>query len=322
MEKDWYTRKEVAAKLEISLGTVYHWAKQGKLVKIYDPLNNVREARYRKEEVEALFDNKIDNQPEGIRPSTLANQLKVPVAKIYNLIREKELPVDDFAIGDERRGISIPEELVAVIQKEVEKNLSKRGTSTEFFNYQYDIALFQRFTTRNGQDIRVMRNNKLEWGFYHQSRAWIPYLDGLSEHKYEQAYEIHHDNITVKGYVDFILPKDLNESFDFLDFAYENWGVENVRVRELDEHIELSIKSGTHQLTTQRPESLTEPIIEKFTQAGHVNIREQQWELESGTRSLMLEIPEDLMKLVRKAAKKGNVSMSAYIESVLDDKLR
>ncbi len=34
MSKDWYTRNEVAEKLGISLGTVYHWAKQGKLTKI------------------------------------------------------------------------------------------------------------------------------------------------------------------------------------------------------------------------------------------------------------------------------------------------
>ncbi len=322
MSKDWYTKNEVAEKLGISLGTVYHWAKQGKLSKIEDPNTNIREARYLKEEVDALHGKLQENRPDGIRPSSLARQLKVPVSKVYNIIRENNLPVNEFPIGDERTGISIPEELIETIHNELKKSLPKRGTSAEFFNYHYDIALFQRFTTPNGQDIRVMRNEKSDWGFYHQSRTFIPYTTGISEYRYIPTYLIHQKNIAVKGYVDFILPKDSNESFDLLDFAYEHWGVENVRLREQDLYIEFSIKSGVRQVSAPLPESLSLATIEKYIHAGKVQVDGEEWTLVSGSQNFMLDLPEDLMKLLRKAAKRENISMSGYVESVLDEKLR
>ena len=54
--KDWYTRQEVADILGISKATVYHYAKQKKIIKIANPHRLIREVRYKQEEVDALAD--------------------------------------------------------------------------------------------------------------------------------------------------------------------------------------------------------------------------------------------------------------------------
>jgi len=73
--KDWYTRQEVADILGVSKATVYHYAKQQKIIKIADPHRLIREARYMQGEVDALAAERQRNQPMGLRPSELAKQL-------------------------------------------------------------------------------------------------------------------------------------------------------------------------------------------------------------------------------------------------------
>ena len=122
--KDWYTRQEVADKLGISKATVYHYAKQKKIIKIDDPHRLIREARYKMEEVDILATERQRNQPMGLRPSELAKQLGVTTQRIYALIRETDLPVDELPVGDERTIYSIPDETAAWIQQEIERTAS------------------------------------------------------------------------------------------------------------------------------------------------------------------------------------------------------
>ncbi|MFB6804773.1 helix-turn-helix domain-containing protein [Peribacillus butanolivorans] len=49
---EWYTQHEVADLLGISKATVYHYAKQKKILKIVDSHRIHREARYEKAEAE------------------------------------------------------------------------------------------------------------------------------------------------------------------------------------------------------------------------------------------------------------------------------
>ena len=126
------------------------------------------------------------------------------------------------------------------------------------------------FRTQQGQDIRVLRNDNQEWGFYLQSRTWIPFANGIHVYQYEAAYPIHQPNRRVRGYTDFLLPKDIHESFVFLDFVYQVWGIENIRIREQDTHIDLSIKSGEIELSytdsrnTYRRDSQVIPRIRRY----------------------------------------------------------
>jgi len=129
---DWYTRQEVADILGVSKPTVYHYAKQKKIIKIVDPHRIIREARYKREEVDALAEERKQNQPTGLRPSEIAKRLGVPVTRIYTIIRDNNLPVDEILLGDEGKGYSISEEMANRIQKEVARTMPGRGTRVEF----------------------------------------------------------------------------------------------------------------------------------------------------------------------------------------------
>ena len=318
---DWYTRQEVADLLGISKATVYHYSKQKKIIKIEDPHRLIREARYRKEEVDALAEERKRHQPTGLRPSELAKQLGVTTQRIYALIRETDLPVDELPVGDERTIYSIPEETAEWIRQEIKRTASVRGTRVEFYDAKFDIALYQCFRTQQGQDIRVLRNEKQEWGFYLQSRTWIPYSDGIQALQYKPAYSIHQPNGKVRGYTDFILPKDRQESFDFLDFVYQVWGIENIRIREQEMHIAVSIKSGAIELPIPVPETLTENMIKKFLVLGEVVIDEGEWTLFSGYRRTTFDLPSNMLDELQEISKAKDLSMSEYVEAALREKI-
>ena len=317
---DWYTRQEVADILGISKATVYHYAKQKKIIKIEDPHRLIREVRYKREEVETLAAERQRNQPMGLRPSELAKQLGVTTQRIYALIRETDLPVDELPVGDERTIYSIPDETAVWITQEIERTASVRGTRVEFYDAKFDIVLYQLFRTQQGQDMRVLRNDNQEWGFYLQSRTWIPFANGIHIYQYEAVYPIHRPNSRVKGYTDFSLPKDLQESFDFLDFVYQIWGIENIRIREHDTHIDLSIKSGEIGLSIPVPEILTESIIKRFLVLGDVVIKEGEWTLISGYRRTTFDLPNNLLDKLQEIAKEKDLSMSEYVEEAVREK--
>ncbi|WP_186670662.1 helix-turn-helix domain-containing protein [Sporosarcina sp. BP05] len=319
--KNWYTRQEVADILGISKATVYHYAKQKKIIKIANPHRLIREVRYKQEEVDALAIERQRHQPLGLRPSTLAKQLGVTPQRIYALIRETTLPVDELPVGDERTIYSIPDETADWIRQEIERTASARGTRVEYYDAKFDIVLYQLFRTQQGQEMRVLRNDDQEWGFYLQSRAWIPFTNGIYAYQYEAAYPIHQPNRRVRGYTDFLLPKDMQESFDFLDFVYQVWGIENIRIREHDTHIDLSIKSGEIAVPIPVPDILTESIIKQFLVLGDVVIEEAEWTLISGYRRTTFDLPSNLLDELQGISKEKDLSMSEYVEDALREKI-
>jgi len=319
--KNWYNRQEVADILGVSKATVYHYAKQNKIIKIANPHRLIREVRYKQEEVDALAIERQRHQPLGLRPSTLAKQLGVTTQRIYALIRETTLPVDELPVGDERTIYSIPDQTAAWIRQEIERTASARGTRVEYYDAKFDIVLYQLFRTQQGQEMRVLRNANQEWGFYLQSRTWIPFTNGIHAYQYEAAYPIHQPNSRVRGYTDFLLPKEEQESFDFLDFVYQVWGIENIRIREHDTHIDLSIKSGEIALSIPVPEILTDSIIKKFLVLGDVIIKDGEWTLISGYRRTTFDLPNNLLEKLQEISKEKDLSMSEYVEEALREKM-
>lgn len=314
---EWYTRQEVADKLGVSKNTVYHYAKQGKIIKIDDPHRVIREARYHRKEVDELIEERTHNRPLGMRPSALAKQLDVPVSKIYNVIKENKLPVDEFPLGDEMKGYSISLEMAERIKEEIERATPMRGRRTEFYDSEQDISLYQLFRMPNGQDIRVVRNEDNEWGFTLQSRAWLTLEEGLSVHRVYALYDLHQVNIPVKGYTDFILDKKQHESFVFLDFVYQNWGIENIRLRDMDDTIALSIKSGERKLKIPLPESLPEEWVSNAISEGGIEKELDTWVLFSGYQKTSISLPVDLRESVIALAKEHGITMNDFIEATL-----
>ena len=318
--KNWYTRQEVADLLGVSKATVYHYAKQKKIIKIEDPHRLIREARYEREEVDALAEERKRNEPTGLRPSELAKQLGVPTQRIYALIQETDLPIEELPLGDERTIYSISEEAAAWIRREITRKAPVRGTRAEFYDSTYDVALYQLFEADNGQSVRVLRNDNQDWGFYLQSSIWIPFTTAVEMYHYKAAYPIHQKTMAIRGYTDFSLPKELPTSYVFLDFVYEVWGIENIRIREHDTTIELSIKSGEISLSIALPDAITRDLIDELLVAGDILIQEEEWHLMSGYRRTTFDLPTNMLDSLQSIAKGIDLSMSEYVEEAIREK--
>jgi len=318
---DWYTRQEVAELLGISKSTVYHYAKQDKIKKIPDPHRLHRETRYEKKEVDELIEERKQYQPTGSRPSELAKRLKVPIKKIYDLIKEHELEVDILPAGDEKTIISIPESTVKWIEEKINRIRPARGTRLEFYDSGADIALYQLFKTPSGQDVRLIRNDDNEWGFSLVYNSWIPFAEGIKDYKLTAAYPLHHETLKPEGYADFELPKNQLQSFDFLDYIYQTWGIENIRMREYETYLALSIKSGEIEETVPLPSSLTEEQIRSFLVKGNILKLESKWLVESGYRRTTVDLPIPLLEEIQRIADDRHISMSEVVEEIVSEKL-
>lgn len=82
-----------------------------------------------------------------------------------------------------------------------------------------------------------------------------------------------------KGYTDFILPKDYEYTFFLLDFIYANRGIENIRLREYEDHIALSVKSGLMQIIKPLNDKFPKDLLDSFLKnggAGEVIIHEDE----------------------------------------------
>lgn len=317
--RDWYSRQEVADLLGISKNTVYHYAKRGKIVKIEDPHRSRREVSYRKEEVEQLLEERRQQQITGMRPTELARQMNISVHRIYQIINEHQLPIDEVQIGDERKGYSISQEMADRIREIAKEVLPERGTRTEFFNNEHDIALFQLFKGQ-GHEIRVIRNDDWIWGF-HINGSWVPYEIAVKNYGYTPVYRIHQKNMTVQGYTDFKLPKHMQQSYQMLDFVYQIWGIENVRIRELDDHINLSVKAGTVELQRDIPEALTDEVLTSFLVQGEYIHDYSEWTMISSYKKYTIELPQKLIEQVQQKSTKQKITPSEFIQRLLEERL-
>ena len=102
---EWYTQQEVADLLGVSKTTVYHYAKQRKIIKIADPHRLHREARYEKAEVDQLV-NERKSYPMGMRPTEVAKKLGLSVQSVYKYIQEGVIKAKEVPFGDERKSMS------------------------------------------------------------------------------------------------------------------------------------------------------------------------------------------------------------------------
>lgn len=324
-EDSYYTRQEVADMLGISKTTVYHYAKQNKIRKIPNPHRIWRDARYYTEEVDLLAQQRKQQQIKGYTTSELSKQLGIPQHKIRLLIQENKLLVHEVPYGDERIRYSIPEETAQWIKQEIARTAPARGTRSEFYDSHLNIALYQKFTTADGKtETRLVRNEEGEWGFYSTSRSWIPYKKAIDELHYKPLYDLHRPLAKLNGYTDLILPKDNELSYVFLDYMYIRKGIENIRLREHEEHLALSIKAGPMQITDELPYVLTEEVIKSFLSggAGEIIFHDEEWIFLSGYRKTTVELPVKMIERLQKIAETEQLSVSDLIYQSVEEFLK
>ena len=317
----YYTRQEVADLLGISKVTVYHYSKQGKIRKVPDPHHAMREARYYKEEVDELAEQRKESKAEGYTTSALSKKIGISQQKIYQLIKDHNLLVHEVPYGDERIRYVIPEETAEWIKEEIERTAPTRGVRSEFYDSTLDITLYQRFTASERSDLRVIRNEDGEWGFYSSSRTWLPYKKAVQQFGYKPSYDIHRSLLKVTGYTDFILPKDNELSYLFLDYIYQRRGIENIRLREHDDLLALSVKAGPLQVTNALPGALTESVIRSFLEggAGDILFQEEDWLFVSGYRKTSVELPVTILNELQELASTEGLSFNELMEHALEE---
>lgn len=317
----YYTKQEVAKLLGIAEVTVYHYSKQNKIRKVDDPHHASREARYHKEEVDALVEQRKQERVEGYSTSDLSKELGISQQKIYQLIHDHKLEVHEVPYGDERIRYVIPEETAGWIKHEIERTAPTRGIRSEFYDSTLDISLYQRFTSPERVETRVVRNVDREWGFYSSSHKWIPYGAAIKKFNYKPAYSIHQPSLKASGYTDFILPKDNELSYVFLDFIYTRRGIENIRLREHEEHLALSVKSGPIHVSDSVPAALTIPTIQSFLEggAGNVLFEEDEWIFVSGYRKTSVELPVSMLNALHALAKMEQLTTNELVEEAIQE---
>ncbi|MES1042581.1 helix-turn-helix domain-containing protein [Peribacillus simplex] len=316
---EWYTQKEVADLLGVSKATVYHYGKQKKIIKILDPHRLHKEARYQKAEVDRLVSEK-HSLPTGMSPNDVAKKLGLSVQSVYKYIQDGSIKAKAVPYGDERTIYVISETAYEEAAELLKPSESQRPKRFEYYQSSQDIVLFQKFHSSKVPEARVIRNKDNEWGFYLPNiQKWLPFEEGLREYQLKPVYPIHQSTLENKGYIQLEIPKDAVVLYPFLDYLYETWGMENIRLREQDHTILLFIRAGERSLTTK---SFNVADILPFLTKGEIYNEEGILILRSSYRKTSLELPIDLLESMTKLAEQEGISMSKWVEQKLSSLLK
>ena len=316
---EWYTQKEVAERLGVSKATVYHYAKQGKIRKIADPHRLHREARYYKEEVDRLAQEK-KGHPTGMRPSEVAKQLGLSVQSVYKYIKEGTIQAVEVPFGDERTTYVISDEAFEEAKKFFHSSETDRVRRSEFYDSTNDIALFQYFQSPDSVTARLMKDEGHNWSFYlPYYQKLVEYKEGIEKYRLEPCYDIHVDPFDYKGYVHLQIPKGEDILYPFIDFIYESWGIENVGIREQEQHVYISMKAGEISLQSVIPFTLNQ--LTPFIQEGTIEIAEGHLIVRSAYRKTNLELPINMLDKVKQLAEQDNITMSQWVERAIHQAL-
>ncbi|MGE6614237.1 helix-turn-helix domain-containing protein [Peribacillus sp. NPDC076916] len=311
---EWYTQKEVADLLGVSKATVYHYGKQKKIKKILDPHRLHKEARYEKAEVDRLVYEK-QSLPTGMSPNDVAKKLGLSVQSVYKYIQDGSIKAEAVPYGDERTIYVISETAYEEAAGLLKPSESQRPKRFEYYFPSHDIALFQKFHSIKVPEARVIRNKENEWGFYLANiQKWLPFEEGVREFQLKPVYPIHQSTFEYKGYVELEIPKDAVVFYPFVDYLYETWGMENIRLREQDHTIVLFIRAGEKPLTTK---SFFVADILPFLIKGDIYHEEGHLIFRSSYRKTSLELPIDLLESMTKLAEQDGISMSKWVEQKL-----
>lgn len=319
-QREWYTKAEVVDLLGISPSTVYHYSKQGKIRKVKDPHRIYREARYIKEDVDELI--KIQKKPEGLRPSEISKQLGITQEMVYKYIREGILHAKIVPFGDERTTYVIPHDSFAEFKHFLEEhriNEPTKARKTDYYDSKRDIALFQKFRSPSSGNARLVRDAENEWIFYVlANHKEIKYKDGVEIYEFQPAYQLHQAPVNDKGYSLVTVPKDQSILYPFIDYLYEVWGVENVRLRDTGTIVEIYVQAGLKPFTNV-DFSLRE--ILPFVKEGEWLLIGSDLLIKSAYRKTSVELPSEMLDKLRDISKKRHITMSKAIELLLEKPL-
>ncbi|MBT2606033.1 helix-turn-helix domain-containing protein [Bacillus sp. ISL-53] len=316
---EWYTQKEVADLLGVSKATVYHYGKQKKIIKILDRHRLHKEARYEKAEVDRLVYEK-QSLPTGMSPNDVAKKLGLSVQSVYKYIQDGSIKAEAVPYGDERITYVISETAYQEAEKSLKPTETQRPKKYEYYDSKNDIALYQRFHSSKIPEARVIRNEENVFGFYLPNiQKCLTYEEGMKNYTLMPSYSIHQPTLDYKGYVELQIPKNEIVFYPFLDYLYEIWGVENIRMREKDSSVLLFIRGGEKPL---KSEVFGIADILPYLINGEMHHEDDTLILRSPYRKTSFELPNELLDTILDLAKKEGISISKWVEEKLSSNIK
>lgn len=311
---EWYTQKEVAALLGVSKATVYHYGKQKKIIKILDPHRIHKEARYEKAEVDQLVYAK-QSFPTGMSPNEVAKKLGLSVQSVYKYIQDGSIKAEAIPYGDERITYVISETDYHEAEKSLKPSETQRPKKYEYYDSKNDVVLYQKFHSNKIPEARVVRNEENVFGFYLPNiQKWLTYEEGMKTYTLKPSFSIHQPPLDYKGYVELQVPKNEVVFYPFMDYLYEIWGVENIRLREQSETVLLYIKAGEKPL---KSEVFGIADILPYLTNGEMHHEDDTLILRSSNRKTSFELPIELLETISDLAEQEGVSISKWVEQKL-----
>ena len=311
---EWYTQKEVADLLGVSKATVYHYGKQKKIIKILDPHRLHKEARYEKAEVDRLVYEK-QSLPTGMSPNEVAKKLGLSVQSVYKYIQNGSIKAEPVPYGDERTIYVISETAYQEAKKTLKPTETQRPKKYEYYDSKNDLALYQRFHSSKIPEARVVRNDENLFGFYLPNiQKWLTYEEGMKNYILKPSYSIHESTLDYKGYVELQVPKNEVLFYPFIDYLYEIWGVENIRLREQHETVLLYIRTGEKPLIS---EVFDIADILPYLIKGEMHQEDDTLILRSPNRKTSFELPIELLEAISDLAEQEGISISKWVEQKL-----
>ncbi|MGG3480023.1 hypothetical protein ABES21_21395 [Peribacillus frigoritolerans] len=166
----------------------------------------------------------------------------------------------------------------------------------------------------------MVRNKENVFGFYLPNiQKWLTYEEGIKTYTLKPSYSIHQPSMDYKGYVELQVPKNEVVFYPFLDYLYEIWGVENIRVREQKETVLLYIKAGDKTL---KSEVFGIADILPYLISGEIHHEDDSLILRSSIRKTSFELPIELLETISDLAEQEGLSLSKWVEQKLSSILK
>ena len=107
--------------------------------------------------------------------------------------------------------------------------------------------------------------------------------------------------------------------YPFIDFIYESWGIENVGIREHEQWVYITMKTGESTIQNSLPFTLNQLI--PFIKEGTIEIAEGLFIVRSAYRKTNLELPIKMLDAVKQLAEQENMTMSQWVERAINKAL-
>lgn len=325
--QQYYTRKQVAELLGISESTVYRYANEGQIRTVPNPYSMRNQTIYYSEEVDALAKDRAELNAlnEDLTIPQLAKRLGTSRQHIDHFIKTNQLQVKRIQVGNRIR-IALPLETIERVTHLYQESLNNSAKYKKhlYYNEKYQIVLFQAFQSLDGRLFRVGVQED-EWGLYDDKNGiFIRYEDAITQSSIQAKplYSIQSQRTSREAnYLLLSLPKNVEVSWAIFDYFLAAVGIDSISIRQLEHHIELSVKQGIISLSNYPfPNEMTVEKINLYLREGELAINDCELFLIGRYQKTSFMVQRNFLQALQHEAEQANMSASDLLNQILDER--